>query len=210
MIDDTQDWNMPPHLKAHVGIKGCVSGMMFDLFNPTTDMVSLLDIGWGLAGQLRFGGQTIFPYSVAQHSVLLSHAVPPELAKVALMHDASEAYIGDMIAPLKVLLPEFEIREHVIQRVIFNKYGLDFNQMEDINRLDKLLCPHEAATAQPLQQWWKAVEIPDEISKLLIGPWSFEKSRHCFFARVDELGIGDGNAVQDYWDFCKQVGIEAY
>lgn len=199
-------WNLP-HMEKHAGMKGCISGLLFDLFHPTEDQVNMIDIGWGLAGQIRFGGQCLFPYSVAQHSVLLSYAVEPRLAPVALMHDTSEAYCGDMIAPLKVLLPEFELMEIEIQKVIFHKYGLDHSLMEDIHRFDKLLCPHEAATVQPLQDWWKTIDIPTEIKKLGIQPWSVEQSRTAFFKRVDELIEPEIPAYKTYKEFCESLGV---
>jgi hypothetical protein len=201
------NWDRPEHMVKYVGMKGCISGAMFDLFNPTADMVNMIDIGWGLASQIRFGGQCLFPYSVAQHSVLLSYAVRPEWAAVALMHDASEAYCGDMIMPLKILLPEFEILEHAIQKVIFAKYGLDYDIMQDINRFDKLICPHEAATVQPLQSWWRDVEIPKELRKLDITHWPAATARTMFFKRVDELLKPEIPAYDTYVEFCKRVGV---
>lgn len=72
----------------------------------------------------RFGGHCITFYSVAQHSVHVSKLVPPHLAFQALMHDAAEAYIGDMVRPLKKNMPEFQAAEDRLWETIALKFGL--------------------------------------------------------------------------------------
>src|SRR5690606_24523800 len=76
------------------------SGKVVDLFNFRTEDVDLRDIARGLSNESRFGNQTVF-YSVGQHSVILSKVVPDHLAAAALLHDAAEAYLGDVPVPLK-------------------------------------------------------------------------------------------------------------
>lgn len=62
--------------------------------------------------------------SVAQHSVLVAQALPPELTLVGLLHDATEAYIGDMVRPLKVSLPEFSSIENAAWEAVAVAFDL--------------------------------------------------------------------------------------
>ncbi len=62
--------------------------------------------------------------SVAEHSVLISEAVPPCDALWGLLHDATEAYFGDLIRPVKPFVPEFKAREAVMMRAIARAFGL--------------------------------------------------------------------------------------
>ncbi len=100
------------------------SGMYFDYLNPSEEIICIEDIAHGLANTCRFGGQSLQYYSVAQHSVLVSENVPDDFQFDALMHDAAEAYIGDVVSPLKHLLPEFKVVEDRVEAVIAKKFKL--------------------------------------------------------------------------------------
>ena len=75
------------------------SGKRFDLFEPTPEMIDPRDIAQALGTIARFNGHTKEHYTVAQHSVIVANLVPPEHQLAALLHDATEAYIGDMVRP---------------------------------------------------------------------------------------------------------------
>lgn len=85
------------------------SGRHFWPLDPLTEDVVLEDVARGLANECRYAGQVLKFYSVAEHSVIVSRVVeamaPPGFklrwAFEALMHDAAEAYVGDVIRPLK-------------------------------------------------------------------------------------------------------------
>jgi hypothetical protein len=79
------------------------SGKAFDLREPTPEMVDVIDVAIGLSNIARYNGQVPF-FSVAEHSVRCSfapEATTTRLQFLALLHDAHEAYVGDVTAPLK-------------------------------------------------------------------------------------------------------------
>lgn len=112
---------------------GCVgntiktrSGRYLDLADPKPDQFTMLDIASGLSKICRFGGQLEQWYSVAEHSLLCSHMrTSIEIKKALLLHDASEAFIGDVVKPLKIMLPAYQEIEQRLMAVIFEKYGVD-------------------------------------------------------------------------------------
>lgn len=99
------------------------SGAWLDLLDPTSCDFTIDDIAHGLAHTCRYAGQAEGFYSVAEHSLLVSQAaVGHELA--GLLHDAAEAFIGDVTRPLKQLLPDYKRIEAGIEAAIFSRLGL--------------------------------------------------------------------------------------
>lgn len=117
------------------------SGRVVDLARPDPDTISIDDIAHHLSQINRFNGATDIPYSVAQHSLWCSRAVRPDTPQAqlcALMHDAPEAYLGDVILPLKGLLPEYRRLEDNMWRVIARKYGLPEELPACVKQVDRL------------------------------------------------------------------------
>jgi len=108
------------------------SGKKLDLLYPDPEQIEALDIAHALAHLCRFTGHTKTFYSVAQHSILVAEQVPRSMAREALLHDAAEAYVGDVSTPLKLMLPEYQVIERRIQEAIQLRFGLCFS---DENRL---------------------------------------------------------------------------
>lgn len=80
------------------------TGRRFDLLRPSPGDIDIVDIAHALAHVCRWGGHCMHWYSVGQHSLWVSAYVEyerPDLALHALLHDAAEAYIGDIVTPLK-------------------------------------------------------------------------------------------------------------
>lgn len=82
------------------------SGLKVSLLNPHPQVITIRDIAHHLALTNRFCGATLFPYSVAQHSVLVAEFLEktgagPRLALLGLLHDAHEAYLHDISSPAK-------------------------------------------------------------------------------------------------------------
>lgn len=82
-------------------------GRKVDLIAPTAAMIDPIDIAHSLSMQCRFNGHSRSFYSVAQHCCLVADLVPAEHQLAALLHDATEAYVGDMVRPLKEGMREF-------------------------------------------------------------------------------------------------------
>lgn len=80
------------------------SGIAVPMLTPRPEQIAIEDIAWHLAHIRRFNGATVQPISVAQHSIAVADAVPTSFRAAALLHDAHEAYLGDIIQPIKEAL----------------------------------------------------------------------------------------------------------
>lgn len=125
---------------VHNVYDGCYSSFTkkkIDLINPTADMICLEDIANALSKICRFGGHIPDHYSVAQHTLVVMTLAPKELKHAALLHDAAEAYLGDVVKPLKVLLgTPYERIEAQFEALIFHKYGVSISDLRDIKPYD--------------------------------------------------------------------------
>ena len=111
-----------------------LSGRRLDLLDPSPMDIEIEDIAHGLARVARWNGQTIgdHPFSVAQHSVVVeeiaAHLHPglePRWRLAALLHDAAEYVIGDMISPFKAALGlDYRTFEHRLETAIHVRFGL--------------------------------------------------------------------------------------
>ena len=120
--------------------KSCItawSGQWFDILKPEEYEYSIEEIAYALSNLCRYTGHTNAFYSVAEHSVLVSRLVPDHLALCGLLHDASEAYLGDVASPLKALLPEYKKIEDRVEQAIADFFDLPFPYPKEIKETDK-------------------------------------------------------------------------
>lgn len=123
---------------SNEGIFSTVSGRKIDIMNPDLGAICGYDIAYHLSHICRFGGMINCFYSVAQHSVMVSHMVSREYALAGLLHDASEAYLGDVIKPLKnVIGKAYTDIEDRFMSVIFRKAGLEMAMLRDVHQADR-------------------------------------------------------------------------
>ncbi len=175
------------------------SGKQFWPLDPSPQDISIQDIAHALSIISRFTGHCLRPYSVAQHSVLVAHAVPREIALEGLMHDSAEAYLSDVSRPLKKYLPEYQRIETTVEKVIANKFGLDYPWHSEIKKADFIVFKTEAQsvlTQSPyldnfLNNYLRDVHPLD----LRITPWSHDKAELVFNLHFDY--IQEGRNIDD-------------
>ena len=162
------------------------SGRKFWPLDPRADDVCLEDIANALAKICRFNGHCKEFYSVAQHSVLVSLHCPPKLALVGLLHDAAEAYVGDMVTPLKNYSPEFKGHENGVYGAIAERFGLPSQVPVEVKRVDLTLLATEARDlmcSEVAAAWGLTCEPLTE----KIRPWAPKEALYRFMHRYREL-----------------------
>ena len=138
-----------------------LSGRRLDLLDPTPFDIEVEDIAHGLAFVARWNGQTIgdYPYSVAEHSLLveeifarLAPSSPARWRLAALLHDAPEYVIGDMISPVKATVgPGYGEMEARLTAAIHTRFGLPARLPDTIKRRIK--------RADRVSAWLEATRI---------------------------------------------------
>ncbi len=166
------------------------TGLHFHPFDPRPEEISIIDIAKGLRCQPRFGGHTIKPYYVGDHSVLLTKIFLKQgridLAKHALLHDSAEAYLLDLPHPVKYMpeMIKYKTLEKQAQRRIYERFGLDPDEPKEVKELDSLLVNNEKRDLRPHLPLPKNTEFyPD----LTIIPWGSEKTEREFLKMFNEL-----------------------
>ncbi|MCB1390745.1 MAG: HD family hydrolase [Rhodobacteraceae bacterium] len=181
-----------------------LSGRRLDLLDPTPLDIELQDIAHGLAFVARWNGQTTgdWPYSVAQHSLLVEQLVlrldPAFAARwrlAALLHDAPEYVIGDMISPVKAAVgPGYGALDQRLTAAIHLRFGLPAELPKPVKILIK--------RADTLSAWLEATQIAGftraeadkyfgrptpEVAGLSIQPLPPAEVRAAYVARHAEL-----------------------
>lgn len=160
-----------------------LSGRRLDLLDPTPMDIEIEDIAHGLAFVARWNGQTNgdFPYSVAEHSLLveelfgrLNPKAPTKWRLAALLHDAPEYVIGDMISPVKAAVgPNYGALDERLTTAIHIRFGLPATTPVAIKKQIK--------KADRISAWMEAVEIA--------GFSTAEADK--LFGKPDKANIGD-------------------
>ncbi|WP_299850524.1 HD family hydrolase [uncultured Roseovarius sp.] len=170
-----------------------LSGRRLDLLDPTPVDIEIEDIAHGLSFVARWNGQTLgdFAYSVAEHSLLvenlfvrLNPKVPPKWCLAALLHDAPEYVIGDMISPVKNAVgPGYGELDQRLTAAIHIRFGLPASIPITVKKQIK--------KADKISAWMEATRIA--------GFTEAEANR--FFGRPDQ-------SVIDGLDLCLRAPIE--
>lgn len=166
------------------------SGQYFDFNQPERYELNIEDIAHGLSQCCRFVGQCRVFYSVAQHSVYVSQIVAPAFALAGLLHDAAEAFLGDVSRPLKRLLPDYRAIEQRVERALFEKLGIPYPLPQAVKYADgSMLRLEQRALMPPHGDAWECdvFQLPEGIILNEATALSPEEAFHAFMERYVEL-----------------------
>lgn len=138
--DPWEHESVRPPDRVRVGDWMCTyTGRKFYPLDPHPYDVDIRDIAHALSSLCRFGGHCREFYSVAQHSVLVSYAVQDRALRLwGLLHDAAEAYVGDVVWPLKrsTLLDGHRVIEDRVMRAVAIHFGLTMPEPPEVKAAD--------------------------------------------------------------------------
>lgn len=183
---------------------GCVNNMIkvaaghyVDLASPDPATVEIRSIAAALSKICRFGGHCPRFYSVAEHCIHCTtlgadEGVVGDALLAVFLHDAAEAYVGDMVKPLKNIMPGYAEAESRIEAAIEAAMGVDFRRWSDvIKRFDRAMLKAEKISMWPddREKWAGFSDIEDrEVSLRFWPPGEAEKE---FLRVAGMLGMVD-------------------
>lgn len=177
------------------------TGKKIQLQNPDPDLIDIDDIAHALSNIGRFTGHTRTFYSTAQHSVLVASLMPRKLQLLGLLHDASEAFLGDVSSPLKSILPEYQRIEKMWQEMIYIKYGVLREELEEdfiirdasysaLKEADLISLATEATQLLGDISDWNLPDWAQPLPYTKIIPWTSDFAKYAFLTCFDELRYG--------------------
>lgn len=147
------------------------------------------DIAHALSHLCRFTGHCEPLYTVAEHSCRVADLCPPDERLAGLLHDASEAYLGDVASPLKhhpFFGEAYRDAERSLQRRIFEWFGLDENMPASVHHADLVLLATEKRDLMPSGPDWSMLNGVEPL-KTRITPWGPRVARYQFLDRYRSL-----------------------
>lgn len=177
------------------------TGKFIEPLNPQWDDLDIIDIAHGLSNICRYGGQSLEFYSVSQHSVYVSYNTDLGNELNGLLHDGSEAYLGDVPRPIKHTTQYQFYRdvEDVLQTMIFQKFGSTSTEEEyetpDIKYADNsiLMIEQQHLFKKPWngpKLLWSDLKYKDEFLLDVFKPWTPRIAETRFMERFVELTGG--------------------
>jgi 5'-deoxynucleotidase YfbR-like HD superfamily hydrolase len=160
------------------------SGRSINLLDPQPELIDLKDIAHALAYLCRFNGHTRSFYSVADHSIRVAEQLPAPLRLAGLLHDATEAYLGDVIQPLKGLLPGYTVLEESMWQAIAKRFDLPLMLPAAVKFADRVLLATERRDLIVRSSCW---DVCDGIEPLVdtIHPLTPEEAEDIFLRLFD-------------------------
>lgn len=162
------------------------SGGYFNYRDFKMSTIDINDIAHALGNICRFTGHTKKFYSVAEHSVHCSYLVPKDWELEALLHDAHEAYVGDVNSPLKSLLPDYKEVEDKVENQIVAVFGLKYDQFGAVKRSDMIMLRHEKTHALGCDHEWEITQSYPDVD-LELQFWTPEVAKQKFLERFYEI-----------------------
>lgn len=165
------------------------TGIKFNVFDPKSELVNILDIAHALSMCVRFNGHLPYFYSVAEHSWHMSNLVEDKYALAALLHDASEAYFSDIPRPIKYMFPQVREVDDKVSDCILSKYGVTGID-SSIHTLDRSMCLTEAKHCGMNTEDWPEGHEQYGVAKVKLRFWSWKTARTMYLNRFDYLTGG--------------------
>jgi hypothetical protein len=176
------------------------TGILFDLLNPDPERIALADVAHALARIMRFTGHGDQAFTDAQHSVLVCDLCPPELKRWGLLHDAEEAYIGDISSPEKEAMRQLMVRCFGSRWTPYDEIGRNVRAavslrfgvpITDVKYWDDQAALLEISANGPRSSADYTWPLPEVTTEWVRGPtvWPVELSEFMFLLRCKELGI---------------------
>ena len=171
-----------------------VSGRRFNPFDPDPEQIDIEDIANALSNLCRFGGHCRPFISIAQHSCHVADLVAErggnqETVLWALLHDASEAYLGDLPHPIKhrsELGRLYSTFEAPLQEAILRRFGLPVEAPPLVKPADRALLATERRTVAKVAWHWPELEGFEPLD-LELEPWTPDRAREEFLERYERL-----------------------
>ncbi len=193
-LSTTQLWNVRAAARWQARRVITYSGRYVSLLRPESETIFLTDIARALSQLCRFGGHSPRFYSVAEHSVLaywmaINEGENEETQAAVLLHDAAEAYIGDVVRPLKDMLPELRVIEERMNDAIGERFGIDFNRHHDtIKTYDNLLLKSEKRSLWPNdREEWDGIFNAGNVLETKLQFWTPKTAEETFLFAVKQL-----------------------
>lgn len=165
------------------------SGGYFHYLEPWKSEFKVADIAHALSNKCRFNGHTSKFYSVAQHSVLLSRNVSRPSQKPGLFHDATEFVMGDVVSPLKRLLPDYKSLYKSVEEAIFEHFCMSPILPDEVKEADmRMLATERRDLMRPDDNFYYECLIGVEPYPDKIEPWTPGQAFDCFMERYRQLG----------------------
>ena len=163
------------------------TGTRFWPTEPDPDKIDPLDIAHALSNICRYAGHVRKFYSVGEHSCRVYELVSKENKAHAILHDASEAYTADLVAPLKYL-PEFKEYREIEERLtesVWIRFGLSGPLPEEVDIIDKQLRNNEMRDLKNIE--------PKNNGRapinMVISPWTPARANREFLKRLAKEGL---------------------
>lgn len=165
------------------------SGGRFYPMDVRPEDINPEDIAHALGLLCRYGGHVDRFYSVAEHCVLMSYAVPQVDALAALLHDATEAYVVDVPRPLKAYLPEYKKIEARVWDAIAIRFGINPLLSGAVHAADtRILLNETAALMRNREDWWPGLDGLEPLPVTVVG-WSPAYASIRYRERLLDLGV---------------------
>jgi 5'-deoxynucleotidase YfbR-like HD superfamily hydrolase len=184
-----------------------LSGRRLDLIDPSPLDIEIADIAHGLARVARWNGQTsgAHIFSVAQHTLLVEAVMRAERPRIeeklrlaALLHDAPEYVIGDMISPFKAVLGgDYKVVEKRLLSAIHIRFGLpaelSANVTQQIKNADRGAAYLEAtmlagfSESEARRLFGRDPGLPESVREDYLTPWNAAKAEKRFLTRFNSL-----------------------